>query len=154
MRDKDLSTKFVNKVCHPRSRDVMIETRFCRQSLPHSMHPVTGDKGLKTRSATPVTHQPPPALLILLPDSYDPRREVQLFNEPSANPGLSHQVKQTPHETRCVRRTGRDKTERDEDGNRRKKKLLRNDCIGYVKTFRRTAHGRHCTLAFGNDVTC
>ena len=40
-----------------------------------------------------------------LSDSYDPRREVRLFNETSGTPLPSHQVKQTPHESRYTRRS-------------------------------------------------
>ena len=54
-------------------------------------------------STTFVTHQRPPRYS-LLPDSYDPRMEVRLSNEPSATQSLPHQVKQTPHETRYARR--------------------------------------------------
>ena len=85
-----------------------------------------GDNVLKTMSTTFVTHQRPPRYS-LLPDSYDPRREVRLSNEPSATPSLSHQVKQTPHETRYARRPRAEMCQSvrsDEDGNRKGKKNL------------------------------
>ena len=83
-----------------------------------------GDNVLKTMSTTFVTHQRPPRYS-LLPDSYDPRREVRLSNEPSATPVPPHQVKQTPHETRYARRPRAEMCQRersDKYGNRKGKK--------------------------------
>ena len=83
---------------------------------------VKGDYVLKTTSTTFVTHQRPPR-----PDSYDPRREVRLSNEPSTTPVPSHQVKQTPHETRYARRPRAEmyqSVRSDEYGNRKGKKNL------------------------------
>ena len=88
--------------------------------------PEKGDNVLKTMSTTFVTHQRPPRYS-LLPDSYDPRREVRLSNEPSATPVLSHQVKQTPHETRYARRPRAEmyqSVRSDEDGESKREKNL------------------------------
>jgi hypothetical protein len=127
--DNGLSTKFVTHV----PRDVMIETKvlktksttlspsFCTSTV-HVLE--KGDNVLKTMSTTFVTHQRPPRYS-LLPESYDPRREVRLSNEPSATPVPPHQVKQTPHETRYARRPRAEmwqSVRSDEDSNRKGKK--------------------------------
>ena len=65
-----------------------------------------GDKVLSTKVINKGCHQPP-SRYSLLPDSYDPRREVRLANEPSVTavtPLLLLQTKHTPHEARCARR--------------------------------------------------
>ncbi len=109
-------------------RDVMIETKVlktksttlspsCCTSTVHVLE--KGDNVLKTMYTTFVTHQRPPRYS-LLPDSYDPRREVRLSNEPSGTPVPPHQVNQTPHETRYSRRTRSEMCQSvrsDEDGN-------------------------------------
>ena len=86
--------------------------------------PEKGDHVLKTTSTTFVTHQLLPRYS-MLPDSYDPRMEVRLSNEPSATPVPPHQVKQTPYETRYARRPRVDmyqSVRSDEYGNRKGKK--------------------------------
>jgi hypothetical protein len=112
----------------------MIETKVLKTnlSLPHC-HPAfvptryvleKGDNVLKTMSTTFVTHQRPPCYS-LLPDSSDPRREVQLSNLSSVTPVSPHQVKQTPHETRYTRRPRTEMCQNvrsGEDGNRKGKK--------------------------------
>ena len=85
--------EFKDKVYH-------MVTQFWYQ---HGHLVVKEDKVLKTKPTTTVTHQPPPSYS-LLSDSYDPRREVRISNEPSSTQSLSHQVKQTHHETRYTRR--------------------------------------------------
>jgi hypothetical protein len=129
--DNGLSTRFVTHV--PQKRDDWDKGfkdkvyHIVTQVLYHHGHvPEKGDNVLKTTSTTFVTHQRPPCYS-LLSDSYDPRREVRLSNDPSGTPVPTHQVKETPHETRYVRRTRKDmyqSVSRDEYGNRKGKKNL------------------------------
>ncbi len=98
--DNGFSTRFVTHV-HQRRDDSKLRRGFKdkvyhvdTQLLYQNGHEVvTGVKVLKTKSTTFVTHQRPPHYS-LLPDSYDPRREVRLSNEPSVTSFLSLLVKQ------------------------------------------------------------
>jgi hypothetical protein len=76
MRDKVLSTRFVNKVSHPPTPATWWLRPGVEVEVYHVCHPVMGDKGLETRSTTFVTHQPPRGT--------DPRREVRLSNKTSS----------------------------------------------------------------------
>jgi hypothetical protein len=105
-----------------KTKSTTLSPSFCTSTDGHV--PEKGDNVLKTMATTFVTHQRPPRYS-LLPDSYDPRREVRLSNDPSATPVPPHQVKQTPHETRYARRSRAEMCQSvhsDEDGNRKGKK--------------------------------